>query len=74
MAANKSRTTLGNGTTIYVSYGTIIGFCTRNGYPTFTDEYYSVTTSKHRNQFIRENNGKIVSAEEFARLRQEAGV
>jgi hypothetical protein len=78
MAQNCKHVTI-NGADLFFSYNTLIGFradkiadeYARN---VFTDERYSVTTSKHRTQFIGKHGGCIVSADEFARLRAKAGI
>jgi hypothetical protein len=57
---------------LFTSYQTAIGVqVTEKTAPIFTDEYHSKTTSAHRNAFIREYGGRVVTAEEFSRLLSE---
>jgi hypothetical protein len=53
---------------LIVSYETIIGFKTRNGY-VFSDLFHSRTTTRHRNYLINQVAGtaKIVPHDEFTR-------
>lgn len=75
MKANKNVITLSDGRMVFTSYGTVIGFSEdKYAVPVFTDEYFSVTTSKHRNAFIRQNNGKIIPEGEYGTRRKAAGL
>lgn len=52
----------------YLSYRSIIGIYDQvNKQNVFTDNYYSITTSRHRNKFIKDCNG-IVDNDRFNEL------
>jgi len=75
MSKNQNVTTLSDGRMIFTSYGTVIGFSAdKYAVPVFTDEYFSVTTSKHRNQFIKQYNGIISEQKNWTVAMKRAGL
>lgn len=77
MAQQRSRVALGDGTVLFLSYDTVIGFRSpriKAAYTQaiYTDRKYSRTTGKHRNTFIREHGGQIIPHQTFEALRKLA--
>jgi len=63
-----------DGTVIFYSYNTAIGFKRPGEVAVFTKKSYGVTTSKHRNIFHREVGGGFIGHEEFMQRVAEAGL
>lgn len=77
MTQQRSRVVLGDGTVLFLSYDTIIGFRSpriKSAYTQaiYTDRKYSATTSRHRSTFIAEEGGAIIPHETFAALKRLA--
>jgi len=61
LGANKNEIELSNGTTVFFSYKTPVAACMNDGSGFVrTEQKYSVTTSKHINQWLDGANAKEV--------------
>ena len=62
-----------DGDTLFVSYGTVIGVSVAGGAPAFTEQKFSPTTTRHRNDFMRSFGGRVIDARRFADLVRGVG-
>jgi hypothetical protein len=77
VARNCATYTLPNGTRLFFSYKQLVGLGSpKIDIPTyvFTDQKFSVTTSRHVRDFLREYGGTVVDERAFAMPREEAGI
>ena len=68
LGPNKTELTLHDGTVVFFSYKTPVAALIPGEGWVRTDEKYSVTTSKHINQWLAENNAEFVDTVNQHRL------
>jgi len=74
VGCSQAFTAIKNNCEVFISYNTIIGmYDIDNRQAVFTDKYYSVTTSRHRNKFINNYDG-IIDNDRFNTLLLKYGL
>lgn len=67
VGSNMTELRLADGTVILFSYETSVAYLNANGYAK-TDQYYSVTTSRHINKWVGASSVRVVTQAEIDAL------